>query len=330
MKRTILILALAAGYGCGRDTTEAPRQAAWNPPAGSLAVTVRVEQVSPRIDIIGTVKSRQEVALSARLPGTVVSVNANAGDPVTNGQILVVLDDRDLAEQLSAAEAQLKQAASERERTRRLFDQNASTDQALIAAATAFDSARAQVERLRIQLTYTQIASPIDGVLIDRKVEAGDFASQGQVIANLYDPARLRLEVPVPVRLTHRLALGQEVDLTLDPGEKAFKGTVAEMVGAIDPATRSRTVKIDLATGDAAVVPGAFGRLWVEGDARPALRIPAAALLRVGQLVMVNVVRSGSTTRRIVTIGPEEGDVVEILSGLVEGDVVVVPAAGGT
>ena len=75
----------------------------------------------------------------------------------------MTLDDREIREELAAAEAQLKQAETEYERTRVLSERDAATDQALIAAESAFNAARAQVDRVKVMLTYTELRSPIDG-----------------------------------------------------------------------------------------------------------------------------------------------------------------------
>jgi multidrug efflux pump subunit AcrA (membrane-fusion protein) len=130
------------------------------------------------------------------------------------------------------------------------------------------------------------------------------------------------------VRLVERLKLGQAVEVTLDHPPRAVPGQVTEIVSEIDPAARTQTVKIQLDQGDLRLLPGTFGRLWVETDPRPSLFIPAAAVTRAGQLELVRVAADGRARVRLVRTGPARGDRVEVLSGLRPGEQVVVAAAG--
>lgn len=306
--------------GAGKVAVERGRPV----PASAATHTVASAPQPSLIYVVGTTASEEKINLSARIPAYVSRVFVSAGDRVKKGQSLVALDDREIQEQFAAAEGQLKQADAEFQRARQLFDKNATTDQALTAAESLFTAAKAQVERVKVMLTYAQITSPIDGIVTERRIEAGDLANPGQVLLAVYDPSRMRLEAPVPVRLVGNLALGQEVDLTLERPARDFKGRVTEIVSEVDPASRTQTVKIhiDGETGD--VLPGTFGRLWVETDSRPSIRVPATAVYRVGQLELVQVVQDGRAARRLVKTGPAYGDQVEVLSGLADGDVILV------
>lgn len=292
-------------------------------PEGAATAEVKVEPLATRIYVVGTTASEEKINLSARLPAYVKAVFANAGEAVTNGQVLVTLDDREIREQLAAAEAQFKRAESEYERARGLFEKNATTQQALTAAESMFQSARAQVDQVKVMLTYAQIVAPIHGVVTDRRIEAGDLANPGMPLLAVYDPARMRLEAPVPVRLIDRLALGQEVDVTLERPARTVKGRVAEIVSEVDPSSRTQKVRVRLEGVAGEVLPGTFGRLWVEEEAREAIRIPKAAVYRSGQLEWVQVARDGRAIRRLVKTGPEYGEDVEILSGLKPGETVL-------
>jgi RND family efflux transporter MFP subunit len=315
-----------AWFGRGEDKIR-PGRVAYEPgiavPAGAATIKVEASMTAPRIYVVGTVASEEKVNLSARIPAYVNQVLVTAGDRVKKGQTLVTLDDREIREQLAAAEAQLKQAEAEYQRARQLFEKNATTDQALTAAESGFHSARAQVERVKVMLSYAQVTAPMDGIVTERRVESGDLANPGQLLLALYDPSRMRLEAPVPVRLIEKLALNQAVEMDLERPARGFPGKVTEIVSEIDPSSRTQKVKVHIETGDSEVLPGTFGRLWVEDDARAAIRIPASAIYRVGQLELVQVVEGSRAIRRLVRTGPAYGGEVEILSGLAAGDVIL-------
>ena len=299
-------------------------------PAGAATIAVKTEPIASRVEIIGTVGSERIIHLSARLSAYVKEINVSAGSVVTQGQTLVVLDDRDLRDQLAAVEAQRRQAEKEYQRAQQLFQEKATTEQALTSAENAFHAAQAQSDSVRVMLSYTVIKAPMNGVVTDRHIEAGDLANPGQVLLTMYDPQRMRLEAPVPVRLISKLPLGQAVNVKLEHPDRNLRGTVTEIVSEIDALSRTRKVKIGLADTNGEIFPGTFGRLFVEETPHPALLLPASAIQHVGQLEIAQVVENGRVLRRLVKTGSAYDGRVEILSGLKDGEVVLVtPAVGG-
>ncbi len=293
-------------------------------PEGAATLVVAVESAPVRVEVVGTTASEEKINLSARIPAYVSEIFASAGDRVAKGQVLLTLDDRDIRQQLAGAEAQLNQAQTEYDRAKQLFEREATTQQALTAAESMLAGARAQVEQVKVMLTYAQVTSPIDGIVTERRIEAGDLANPGMPLLAVYDPARMRLEAPVPVRLIDRLALGQAVEVALERPARVFPGTVSEIVSEVDAATRTQLVRVHLDGVAGDVLPGTFGRLWVAAEAREAIFVPASAVVHIGQLSFVQAVRDGRAVRRLVKTGPARGDSVEILSGLRAGDAILV------
>ena len=288
-------------------------------PDAVIHVVKRLPQVS-RIPVVGTVMSEETVSLSARIPSTVSRVLAMTGSRIGKGETLVVLDDREIREQLSAAEAQFKQAEAEHQRAQRLMEVKATTEQAMVAAEAGFNAARAQWERAKVMLSYATVTSPMDGIVTERRVEVGDMAAPGQMLVSIYDPSRMRLECAVPVRLVSKLPLGREVDILLDRPATAFKGQVAEIVSEVDASTRTQKVKVRLQATAGDILPGTFGRLWIEDEAAEAVWVPASAVYKVGQLEMAQVVQGGRVVRRMVKTGAAKDDQVEVIAGLDDGD----------
>ena len=319
----LMLMACSKKVGPG-DAVQVERGSAM--PTGAATITVKSEPVAPRIEIIGTVSSEHIIHLSARLSAYVKEINVAAGSVVTQGQTLVVLDDRDLREQLAGAEAQLRQAEKEFQRAQQLYREKATTEQALTSAENAFHGAQAQADAVRVMLSYAVIKAPMDGVVTDRRIEAGDLANPGQLLLTMFDPQRMRLEAPVPARLIGKLPLNTRVAVQLEHPNTSLHGTVTEIVSEVDALSRTRKVKIQLdgAKGDG--LPGTFGRLAVEETPHPAVLLPPTAILHLGQLEMVQVVENGRVLRRLVKTGPLVDGRLEILSGLNDGDVVLATA----
>lgn len=298
-------------------------------PSGAAMVTVKRQPLASLIPVVGTAMSEETVSLSARIPATVSQVLAVTGSKVKRGETLVILDDRDIKEQLSVAEAQFKQAEAEYLRAQRLIGVKATTEQAMVAAESGFNAAHAQWERAKVMLSYATVTSPMDGIVTERRVEAGDLAAPGQILVSIYDPLRMRLECAVPVRLVNKLPLGKEVDVILDQPATALKGQVTEIVSEIDATSRTQKVKVRLQSDAGNILPGAFGRLWIEDDQEETILIPASAIYKVGQLEMAQVVQGNRVFRRIVKAGAARSNQVEVLSGLDEGDTILVNPTKG-
>jgi len=289
-------------------------------PESARVIEVTRRSFPSRIDVIGTTASDQRIHISAQISAIVQKVHVQAGEQVNKGQLLFTMDARELNEQLAAVEAQLNQAKTEFERITRLHEKEAATQQNLISADAAYQSAKANTERVRVMLTYTRIASPIDGVVAERMVEEGDLAGPGQALLSIYNPGNIRLEVPVPVRLIEKFSEGAVLEIELDHPAGIYTGVVTEIVGEINPTSRTRLVKLTIGSESGNLLPGSFGRVWVEDDPRPGIRIPSAAIIRVGQLEMVQFVDGNRISRRLVKTGSVVGDQIEILSGLNDGD----------
>lgn len=293
-------------------------------PSDAETVTIRLEARPRRVDTVGTVVSDNSVQLSARVSAYVKELFVSAGDPVTRDQVLVRLDDRELRAQRDAARAGLRRAETEYERSKRLHESQAATEKQLIAAETAFHAAQSQVEQAEVSLSYAEIRAPMDGIVSDRNAESGMLANPGETLLSVYDPTVMRLDAAVPVRLVDYLSIGDAVNVQLERPSIRIEGRVHRVVSEIDPRSRTQTVQVMLDVGDTPILPGTFGRLWIPTTEREIHVVPATSVYRVGQLEMVQVVESGRVLRRLVKTGDKRNGEVEILSGVREGERVLV------
>jgi len=189
------------------------------------------------------------------------------------------------------------------------------------AEAQAIEQAQAQAQAA---LGYATVASPMDGIVAERRVEPGDLASPGVVLLRLFDPARLMLEVPVREALITRITLDEQVPFTVAALGKTFTGAVREIVPAVDPGSRTFLVRICIGAAPE-LVPGMFGTLALPLGTRPALLLPERAITRVGQLEYVLAQLGGSPQRVLVRTTPAADGTCEIVSGLTTGMTVYCP-----
>jgi RND family efflux transporter MFP subunit len=285
----------------------------------------------------GTVKPVHESAVAAKLLAKVLEINATAGQVVQKDQVLVRLDDADLQARLKQAEAGLTSAQVRSEQTRTEFgraeqlkSKKAISQADFDTAQAAMKSAAAELERAtqavmesQVMLEYATIRSPMSGTIIDKRVEVGDTVSPGQILLTLFDPTHMQMVASVRESLAMKLKPGQLLPTRLDALDFDCEATISEVVPESDVASRSFTVKV---TGPCppGVYSGMFGRLMVPLDDEEVLVIPVAAVRKVGQLTMVDVVSDNSVSRRNVRLGRTLEQDVEVLAGLVEGELVVV------
>jgi RND family efflux transporter MFP subunit len=310
------------------------------PPAAidGEVVTVIASQVPVIEQATGTVRSRHETVLSARITARVIEVLVNAGDSVVAGDVVLTLDDRDLRAQLQqleqavvAARANLAEAEPRYTRAKSLYAQNAASKAEVESAEARLHSARAEltrsqraVEEAETALSYSVIRASAPARVIDRLVDPGDTATPGEPLLRLYDPGQLRLEANVRESLATRLQRGQSLVAHVDALGAEYSVSIEEIVPSADPGSRSFIVKVSL-PDDAQLYPGMFGRLLIAYGSEERYYVPQRAVARVGQLEFVNVVGEEGVERRFVRTGAQAEDgMVEVVSGLRPGERIVV------
>ncbi len=349
----VLLLFWLAGSFHPRIDRGAPpvARAGMDSPGRRLAADARTEPVR-RIRVpatetaVGTIRAVHETAVASKLLAKVTEVRIKAGDRVSKGDVLVRLDDADLTARLQQAraladqaKARHEQARIEHERIRNLHAAGSASPIELDRVTTGLKTAAAEQEQAEqavreaeTTLAYATITAPIDGLIVDKRVEAGDTVTPGQILLTLYDPTRMQLVARVRESLTRRLAVGQSIGVMVEALNKACEGQVSEIVPEAESASRTFSVKV---TGPCpeGIYSGMFGRLLIPLDDEDVLAVPRAAIRRVGQLEMVDVVEGDAVRRRTVQTGrpletPHDG-LVEVLSGLRENERVVVPTNDG-
>jgi len=195
---------------------------------------------------------------------------------------------------------------------------------ALEQAEAARTQAKSEVQAAESVASYARIVAPFDGRVIERRVEPGSLISPGVSLFVLEDTSRYQLEVTLPADALATVRKGSAARVQLDslPGI-SIAGRVAEMEAGADPASHTARARIDLSR-DSGVESGMFGRAFFARGDRRALLVPSDAVVDRGQLRGIYVADAGAVAHwRVLTLGKSFGPQVEVLSGLGEGDMVV-------
>jgi RND family efflux transporter MFP subunit len=303
--------------------------------APGLVTAVRLVRLPLVESAVGTVRPVSVTTIGARLLARVVEVNLKAGQVVKAGDVLVRLDDVDLRARLQQSAAALNvaksarvQAEADANRAAALVKSNAISQQEHERAVTALKSADAELIRakelineVQATLDWATVRSPIQGIVIDKKVDAGDMASPGQMLATLFDPKRMQLVASVREAHALRLKVGQPIKVQIENFNMLSTGTISEIVPEAESNSRTFQVKV---TGPCpeGIYSGMFGRILIPLGDEQILVIPRQAVQSIGQLELVNVATDGAVSRRAIRLGRKVGEDVEVLSGLREGELV--------
>jgi RND family efflux transporter MFP subunit len=185
-----------------------------------------------------------------------------------------------------------------------------------------------EIRGARIMRQYSRISAPFSGVVTAKSVEPGNLAAPGAPLLTVERQGDYRLEASVDESRLPFVKTGEAVEVALEALDRHLPARVSEIVPAVDSASRAYTVKIDLPA-----LPnlrsGMFGRAIFPMTASKVLALPAAAVAERGQLQSVFTIEDGFARDRLITTGKHHADLVEVLSGLSEGEKVVSPTVSG-
>lgn len=304
--------------GCG-DRESADSSATAAPVAVQVATVRRAVLPVTRL-LAGNLRPLDRATVAARTAGTVAQADFSLGQVVNAGDVVVRLSAPELQARQDQALASLDQAKRELAREKELAATGASASDALRAATDRVRINEAAWREAVAVLGQTIIPAPFAGVITRKYAYQGDVAHPGAPLFELEARGHLRAELQVPETLP---APGVGSALRIDLGDGFVVGTLEELSPSADPSTHNREARVGLPAGVVAR-SGQFVRAeWPAGSIE-GLVAPAACVGLFGQIERVFVVTAGHAELRLVRPGPASGTEVRILSGLAEGETVIV------
>jgi len=291
----------------------------------------------------GVVKADEQVKISSKAGGRLVYLGVKEGAVVKKSQLIARIDDADLLAQLAQAQAAVEQSKVDLETTKKnyermktLFDEKAITELQMETAESQYKTSnarlsqsKAQAELIKVQLSNTKIYSPISGIIFQKYVSAGEIIGMGSPIVTVYNPSSLMLEVNVDEADIGKIKLGQYAEIFLDayPGEKV-EGVVTYLASASqDVKEKGVTFLVRIAVKKTNVVL----RLGMTADVdifietkENITRVSLDAVSEKDNKRFVYTIEKGKAKKKILTLGLENDEYVEVLSGLNVGDEVII------
>lgn len=295
-----------------------------------LVIHPGANRVDGRLTLPGTLQGIHEAQIHARANGYVKQWFKDIGASVRKGEVLATLDLPEVSRQVDEAAANFQLAKSAYERWRLLRADDAVSQQELDEKASIYRQSDAGLKRLREQLGFGQVVAPFDGIVTRRNVNVGDLVNagnggSGQAMFAVAQVNRLHLYVYVPQERAALVKVGDSVDILQAnrPGE-TIKARVTRTAGAIDQASHTLQVDIDVPNPNRALLPGAYVEVAMNLDPTDTLQLPTNTLLFGAAGPQVALVKDGKALRQNVVLGTDYGHMVAVKAGVSANDNVIV------
>ena len=306
------------------------------------------EDLYREVTIPAEFRPYEEVELHAKVSGYVSEMKVDFGDRVKAGQLLATLEVPELSDELHNAMAAEQKAEADhtdahlvytrlvgvnQQQPNLVAQQDLDTAEAKDRATTAaIDAAKADVGKYQTMLAYTRIIAPFDGVITWRSADPGALIqagttsdTQAKSLLRISDNYRLRLDFPVSVEYVKNIHLGDKVDVRVESlGGRSFNGTISRFTQQVSDTTRTMITEIEVPNPDLEIVPGMYATVVLKVEKRAqSLTIPIQASASGGTTKVLVVNANHEIEERPVTLGLETSSKYEVVSGLHEGELVM-------
>jgi membrane fusion protein, multidrug efflux system len=324
-----LVAAAAAGCSNGKAKDKDPGEA-----EASVPVEVQALRRAAMVAVYsGTapIEAHEEAEVVAKVGGEVRQIFVEEGDAVRAGQVLARLDGDRLRLEVAQTEANLRKLERDYNRQLEL------SEKGLVAKGTAenakfdLDALRAAHDSGRLELSYTEIRAPIDGVVSARHIKVGNTIAQNEPTFRVTNLDPLLAYVHIPEKEFRKLAPEQVADVVVDAlGGERFTGRISRISPTVDPKTGTFRARVEIPDPSRRLKPGMFARVNIVYERREnALQLPRAAVVDADGGESVFVVADGKAEQRSVRTGLTNNGWVEVVEGLDGSERVVVVGQGG-
>jgi RND family efflux transporter MFP subunit len=317
--------------------------AAESAPATLATVKVGDESGPAERMLDGTVEAVHQATLSAQTASRVAEIPADVNDRVAAGTVLLRMRGTEQAASLSEAQAGLAEAASREKEAQARYARIADMYQRKVVAKATFDevtagrdsavarlsAARAGVEAAREGVSYTELRAPYAGVVTQKLVQVGEAVGPGRPLMSVASLDVLRVVTEVPQSLAGQVRAAKKAAVYV--GDRRVEATGVTVFPSADPQSNTFRARIDLPPNTPGLAPGILVKVGFATGEAPRLVVPRAAVVERSEMRAVYVVApDGRVTLRQVRLGHATGDRIEVLAGLVKGEVVALdPVAAG-
>ncbi|MDY0007680.1 MAG: efflux RND transporter periplasmic adaptor subunit, partial [Spongiibacteraceae bacterium] len=321
----VVIALVVLGLFRGQQTTAG----AARPPLPVSVQTVQLTPIADRSEALGTLRSRESVAISTTVTEYIDAIHFRESEWVEAGTVLVTLRQREEQAQLAAERENLREQQREVRRLTGLVASRSVPQSQLDERQTMLDTARHRIEEIEARIADRTLRAPFSGLLGLRRFSPGALVNAGDVITTLDDVRIMQLDFQVPEPLLATIEEGQTVIASSAAWQRDFSGVVSAIDSRVNPVDRSITVRADFDNPERKLKPGMLMVVALARNPRDAVVVPEQALFSKQDQHFVWVLDPESRAApRDVAIGTRLRGRVEIREGLAVGEQLIVEGAG--
>jgi len=304
-----------------------------NQPAATLTpipvVTSPVTKI-PAVDEIslsGNIEGFKTVRLGFMVAGRINFIAVNEGEPVKHGQMISSLDPESYNIAKEMADIQVNQVQDEYNRLKIMHDNNSLSESDFSKITFGLQQAKAQQKLHTKNLADTRLYSSIEGILLKKLAETGEITGVGLPLFVISDIRKIKVSAFIPENELHKIKTGQKAEVHISSLNDTFYGKITEVGSAADAASRAFSVKIEIDNPKLLIRPGMIAEVKIiPDDVLKVLAVPAGSILHDyndQSFVFVADTLKKQAFRRIVTPGRLIENRIEIISGLVENELII-------
>ncbi len=300
------------------------------------AFKAKVEEFHHYLEIQGDVATKQNVVLYPEYAGMLTQVYVKEGQKVSKGQLLGRIDDGGLSQQLAQMEVQVALAKTTFERQESLWKQKIGSEIQYLQAKAGYESQQNAVNQMKAQLAKTNITAPFSGVIDDVMTEQGTVVSPGVTsLFRLVNLSDMYIQAEIPEGYVSDVTEGKTVQVYFPVLGDSITSSIRQVGSYINPANRTFKIEVKVPNNNNQIKPNLTAQLKINDYSNPdAILIPQSVLSENAegeQYIFVTHQSKESAEyiaeRVIVTTGKTEGDLVEILKGIKDGDTIIYEGA---
>ncbi len=315
MKRILLILSILILTSCGERTgsEQKANEEPSRPPTNVTIMEITPSSLTEYVDLTGVTEPYFDVKISSEEGGVVESLNFDKGDWVKKGKELARINAKFIEAILNEAKADLALKESNYQRAEKLFARKSITEQERLEMHSLYQMAKARYELAKIRLDKAIVESPVNGVIIEKNAEVGEFVPSGGSIARIQDLSRVKVAAPLPESELPYIKQGRKAKMTFDgiPGQ-VFTGEISYIGSSANDVTRTFPIEIILSNKDGSLKSGMVARLSiVKRVFEKAVVIPQDALVQTATGMVAFVLNDNhASLRKVRIVTASKGKVV--------------------